>query len=118
MPHLAVERDVRIELMDRAVHAGPDEALLQEILEEVLIFPLLLADERGEDVEFGSGRKLQDAVQNFVPRLGRDGAVALGAVPLADAREEDAEIVVDFRDRADRRAGIIAGRLLRDGNRG
>ncbi len=39
------------------------------------------------------------------------------AVGDADSRIEDAEIVVNFRHRPDRRAGIFAGRFLFDRNR-
>src|SRR3712207_5667905 len=37
------------------------------------------------------------------------------ALPISDARPQQAEVVVDLRDRADRRARIARGRLLVDG---
>src|SRR4029079_19327263 len=104
-------------LVDGGVDAGPDEALLEQILEEVFVFPFLLADQWSEDVKLGSGGKLEDAMQDFIPRLGGDNAVALGTVSLADASEQDAEIIVNLRDRADCGAGIVPSRFLRNRDR-
>ena len=44
------------------------------------------------------------------------GPAALGAVRLADAGEEQPEVVVDLGDGADRRARVARGRLLVDGD--
>ena len=41
----------------------------------------------------------------------------LGAVRIADAREEQAQVVVDLGDRADGRARVVARRLLLDRDR-
>ncbi len=59
----------------------------------------------------------RDPLDNLLPRLRRDGAMAFRTVTLADAGKEYAEIVVDLRDRAHRRARIRAARFLRNGNR-
>ena len=47
--------------------------------------------------------------------MGKSGR---GRIGHADAREEQAQIVVDLGDRADRRARIARGRFLLDGNGG
>ena len=49
------------------------------------------------------------------PRAAPPAAAAV-AVLLADARVEDAQVVVDLGDRADRRARVVARRLLLDGD--
>src|SRR5204863_7553736 len=98
--------------MDRAIHAGPDEALLEQVFKEVFVFSLLLADEGRKDMELRSWGQLQDAVQDFIPRLGGDDAVALGTMPLANAGEEDTEIIVDFGNRADGRPRVVSRRFL------
>ena len=51
-------------------------------------------------------------------RLAGDGAVAVGAVGLADAGVEKAEVVVDLGDGADGGAGTAAGGFLFDGDGG
>ena len=64
-----------------------------------------------------AGRQQPDPIDDLLPRLRRDGPMALRAVALAHAGEEHAEIIVDLRDRAHGRAGIRAAGLLRNGNR-
>ena len=117
MPHLAVERQVVGERHDAAVDAGPHEALLPQVLEQVAVLALLAADDRGEHGELRPGRQRQDAGDDLLARLGRDRPAALRAVPVADAGVEHAQEVVDLGDRADGRARVVAGRLLRDRDR-
>ena len=50
-------------------------------------------------------------------RLRRDLEAAPGAMRDADVREQQAEVVVDFGDRPDRRPRVGSGGLLLDGNR-
>ncbi len=100
-----------------AVHAGADEATLQHVLKEVLVLPLLSADHRRQYQEAGSLRQGEDAGDDLLARLGGDGPAALGAVPLADARIKDAQVIGDLGDGADGRARVTAGRLLLDADR-
>ncbi len=99
---------------DLAVDAGADEAALEHVGEEVLVLALLPADHRRQDQEARPFRQGEDAGDDLLARLGGDGPAALGAVPLADAGVEDAQIVVDLGDGADGGARIAAGRLLLD----
>src|SRR5439155_10881075 len=59
-------------------------------------------------------RQRQYLVNDLVRRLGADGNAARRAVRLAQAGVEDAQIVVDLGDGADRRARAFASGLLLD----
>src|SRR5690606_12241859 len=118
VPHLAIERELVAEIDDPAVDPGADEALLLQVFQQVAMLPLLLPRDGGEYGKPGLGRESQYLPQNLLASLGRDRSLALGAMPLANPGVEYPQKVVDLGDRADSRAGIGAGRLLRDGNRG
>ena len=58
-------------------------------------------------------------VDHLTDRLRREVGTVIGATRYADARVEQAQVVVDLGDRADRGARIVRGRFLldRDGGR-
>ena len=56
------------------------------------------------------GGQGEDPGDDLLAGLGGDRPVALRAVPLADAGEQDAEVVVDLGDRADGRPRVAARR--------
>ena len=60
---------------------------------------------------------VQHLVDDRVDRLPRDRLAADRAVRPPDPRVEQAQVVVDLRDRADRRARVPRGRLLVDRDR-
>ena len=64
------------------------------------------------------GLRGSDAFDDLLRGLAGDGAVAVGAVGLADGGPEQAEIVVDLGDGADGGAGGAGGGLLLDGDGG
>ena len=51
VPHLAVERQIVGQRHDPAVDASPHEALLAQVFEQVFVFALLAANDRGEHGE-------------------------------------------------------------------
>ena len=61
--------------------------------------------------------ELHHLVDDLLGRLADDRAPADRAVRLADARPQQAQVVVDLGDRADRRARVARGRLLVDRDR-
>lgn len=105
------------ELDGLAVHPRTAVPLGLEIREEVDELALALTHQRREDLEAAALGQLQHPVDDGLRRLPRDRAAALGTVRLADAREEQPQVVVDLGDRADRRARVARGRLLVDGDR-
>ena len=105
------------ELAHLAVDAHAGEALAAQILEELGVLALAIKDHRCQDQGTASLCALEDLVGHLVGGLARDGASALGAVRGADAREEQAQIVVDLGDGAHGGAGVSARGLLVDGDR-
>ena len=61
--------------------------------------------------------ELHDLVDDLLGRLPGDRLAADVAVRLADARPQQAQVVVDLGDRADRRPRVARGRLLVDRDR-
>ena len=113
----AIELQVVGQADDLAIDAGADEAALEHVGEEVLVFALLAADHRSEDEEARAFRQGEDAAEDLLARLGGDRPAAVRAVALADAGVEDAEVIVDLGDGADGGARIAAGGLLLDADR-
>lgn len=114
---LLLERGRLGELDGLAVDPSAAVALGLEVGEEVDELALALAHQRREDLEAAALGQAQDLVDDGLRGLPGDGAVALGAVRLADPGEEQPEVVVDLGDGADRRARVARGRLLVDGDR-
>ena len=77
VPHLAIEREVVGERHDAAIDAGPHEALLPQVLEQVAVLALLAANHRREHGELRPGRQRQNAADDLLARLGRDRPAAL-----------------------------------------
>ncbi len=63
VPHLPVEPQIVAQPHDPAIDPGADEALLQQVVEQVAILALLAADQRREHQEPRAGRQ--------APRSGR-----------------------------------------------
>ena len=93
---------------DLAVDPRPhDSPARRELGEEVLVFPLLAADDGRQDAGRRSRRAgLEDPRDDLLAGLRGDRPAAVRAVPLADPGEEHPQVVVDLGDRAD---GAIAG---------
>ena len=102
--------------MQLAVHADAHEALPAGGLEDALALRLAVLDERAEDEDARAVRQGPDAVHDLLHAHARDLAAAARAVRVADAREEQAQVVVDLRHRADRGTRVAAGALLVDGD--
>ena len=72
--------------------------------------------QRVEHVESPPLRQRQDARGDFVHRVLADFVAAIGAERAAGARVEQAQVIVNFRGRRDRRARIARRVLLLDGD--
>ena len=114
---LLVERRRLFEQVLLAVDLHAREPFCAELLEDVLVLALAVADDRRVDRELRSRGELQDLVDDRLLALAGDRAAADRAVRLADARVEQAQVVVDLGDGADRRARVAAGGLLVDRDR-
>ena len=101
-----------------AVDPGPGVALGLEFGEQVDVLALAAAHHRREHHEPGALGHGQDAVDDLLRALLGDPLAADRAVRLADAGEQQAEVVVDLGDGADRGARVARGGLLVDGDGG
>ena len=106
-----------VDLDDLTIDPGPDVALAGEVLEQRVVLALAAPDDGGQHLEAGALRELQDAVDDLLRRLALEPRAVVGAVLDADAGVQQAQVVVDLGDRANRRPGVPARRLLVDRDR-
>ena len=114
---LLVEDDLLLEQPQLAVDLHAREALGAQLLELLAVLALAAADDRRQDHEPRALLQAHDLVDDLLGRLGGDRAAAVEAVRLADPRPQQAQVVVDLRDRADRRPRVARRRLLVDRDR-
>ena len=116
---LLVEDDLVLEHPQLAVDLRPREALRAQLLEDLAVLALAPAHERRQHHEARALLELHDLVDDLLGGLPGDRLAADVAVRMADARPQQAQVVVDLGDRADRRARVARRRLLvdRDGRR-
>ena len=119
MLDVLLEFDFLVERVLDSVNFHADIARLLESVEHFFVLALSSAHDGGFDDEFRALGGFEHSVADLVNRLPFDARAAVRAVCHADARVEKAQIVVDLRDRAHRRAGVVGSRLLvdRDGGR-
>jgi hypothetical protein len=107
-----------VEVVDLCVDAHAREALRAQLLQKIRLLALAPRDHGREDHEpavLGQGGDLVDHLRDAL-RLQRE--MVLWAVRRAGARVEKPQIVVDLGHGADRRARVVARRLLLDRDRG
>jgi hypothetical protein len=114
---LLVEQDLLVEQALLPVHLHPREAVAAELLEEVPVLALPVADDGCVDREPRPLRELENLIDDRLEALARDRAPADRAVRSADPGVEQAQVVVDLGDRADGGARVARGRFLVDRDR-
>ena len=114
---LLVEHDLVLEHAQLAVDLRPREALGAQLLEDLAVLALAPAHERRQHHEARALLELHDLVDDLLGRLPGDRLAADVAVRMADARPQQAQVVVDLGDGADRRPRVARGRLLVDRDR-
>ena len=116
---LLVEDDLVLEQPLLAVHLDAREAVAAELLEHVPELTLAIAHDRRVDGEPRPLGQREHLLHDLVEALPCDRTPADGAVRAADARVEQAEVVVHLGHGADGRPWVARGRLLvdRDGRR-
>ena len=115
---LLVEDDLLLEQPHLAVDLHAREALGAQLLELLAVLALAPAHDRRHDHEPRAVLERHDLVDDLLGRLRGDRPPAVEAVRLADARPQQAQVVVDLGDGADRRARVARRRLLVDRDRG
>ena len=104
------------QVSDPAVHPHPDKALLADLPQHILVFPLAAPHHRRQQLDTGTFRKPQDVIHHLLDGLAGHRPAAFVAMGLPDTGIQQAQVVVDFGDGAHGGAGIAAGGLLLDGN--
>src|SRR5687768_4245977 len=107
------------EVVGLSVYARANEATLPHVVEQLpeLTFPP--PHERSEHFDPGAFRPGEHGVRDLCGALARDWTSVVRAVRRARARPEQAQVVVDLGDGADRGSGVLSCGLLldRDGRR-
>ena len=93
--------------MNLAVHAHADIALLAGVLEHLNVLALFAADDRREQLHARFFLERHQPVNDLVDGLLMNLLAAFRAVRRADARPQQAHIVVDLSDSADRRTRVL-----------
>ena len=106
------------QIVNLAVHAHADIALLAGVLKHLVVLALLAADDRREQLHARLFFKRHQPVDDLVDGLLVNLLTAFRAVRRADARPQQAHIVINLRHRADRRTRVLRGGLLVDGDGG
>ena len=111
-----IQGDIVGQEIDFAVDADADIAIFDQPGQELLMSPLSPVDDRRHDHDLLAFAEGHNGIGHLLDGLLTDGLTAFRAVGLADTGVEQAQVIVDFRDRPYCRPGIAARRLLVDGN--
>ena len=114
MLFLLVQSGRFLDRIHLAVDAHAHIALALQAFEDLLMLALSAAHARRDDLHPRSLRQRRDLIHDRVDRLAFDHAAAVRTVRNAAARVQKAQIVVDLRDRADRRTRVVPRALLVD----
>ena len=111
-----VELDVVGKLAHLAIDANPGESLSGEAADQFAVGAFLAAHHGGKQLIAGALRQRADLIHHLVDGLGADRPIALRAVGIAGATEQQTQIILDLRHRAHRGAWVVAGGFLVDGD--
>ncbi|MOA05679.1 hypothetical protein D3C78_1252890 [compost metagenome] len=106
-----------IEFEQLAVDPRTDKALGAQFFEDRQVFTLALANHRRQQHQLAAFGLGQHQVDHLADGLRLQRNVVVRAARGADAGVEQAQVVVDLGDGADRGARVVRGGLLFDGDR-
>ncbi|MGY3445679.1 hypothetical protein ACVW17_005680 [Bradyrhizobium sp. USDA 4473] len=112
-----VEARVFRQLVEGAVDLDTLKALLEIFGELLLVLALAAAHDRRQQIEAGALGERQHAVDHLRDDLALDRQAGGGRIGHADARPQQAHVVVDLGDGADGGARVLRGGLLLDRDR-
>ena len=95
------------QVVNLTVHAHADIALLAGVLEHLNVLTLFAADDRRKQLHARFFLERHQPVDDLVDGLLVDLLAAFRTVRRTDARPQQAHVVVDLGDRADRRARVL-----------
>ena len=111
---LLVEGGRVSQLVGLTVDADPCVAVTGQRAEDLAVLALAASDHRRQHLESGALRQLEHLVDDLLGRLTADQLPTDQTRGVADAGEQQPQVVVDLGDRADGRPRISAGGLLVD----
>ena len=114
---LLVELRRLVQLVQLAVDLDPLEARALQLGQFLPILALAAAHDRAQQIDPGALRQGHDPVDHLGDGLALDRQAGRGRIRNADPGEQQAQVVVDFRNRADRGARVLGRRLLLDRDR-
>ena len=106
-----------VQLVELTVDLNALEALLFQLGKFLAVLTLTVAHDGGQQVGTGALLHRHDAVHHFGHLLRLDRQASRGGIRNADAREQQAHVVVNFGHGADGGARVFAGGFLLDRNR-
>ncbi len=112
----AIELFDPVELDHFPIDARAYVALGSQAVEDLRVLALAPLHDRCEQHEPRALGQCQHLVDHLADGLGLERDAVSGAARLAGAGEQQAQVVVDLGDRADRGARVVRGRLLLDGD--
>ena len=102
-------RDRVVDAVLRPVDAVALEPFALDVLDELAVLALAPLHCRRQQGDGAPCVLRQQVFDDLLGRLLRDGDVVVGAVGHAGAREQQAQVVIDLRQRADGGPGVLAG---------
>ncbi|MGY3264573.1 hypothetical protein ACVWZN_000646 [Lysobacter sp. HA35] len=116
---LTAQRQLRhlVDLVQHAVDAHAHETLCAQLVEDLRVLALALANDGRQQHVALLGIERDGLVDHLADRLRFEREAVVGAARDADACEQQAQVVVDLGDRADGRSRVVRGRLLLDRDR-
>ena len=115
---VAVKLDLLVDLANFVVDTHAYKARFAHIFKYLLVVPLAVDNQGREHLDAAVCRHPLYAFYDLLRRLRLHRPAADWAVRGAHAREEQAQVVVDFGDGADGGARVVADALLIDGDGG
>ena len=106
-----VEDDVLREVGHLAVELNPRETLFSQVVDLLAVLPFSSPYDRGEDGNLRAVPEGEYGIDDLRGMLALDLLAAAVAIDAAQAGEKEPQVVIDLRDRADRRSGVLADAL-------
>ncbi|MCY1173458.1 hypothetical protein D9M73_136180 [compost metagenome] len=114
---LLVELGSFVQLIELSIDSGADKTLRAQLFENRQVLAFALADDRRQQHQLAALRFGEDQVDHLADGLRFQRDVVIRATGNTHTCIKQAQVVVDFGDSADRRARVVRGRLLFDGDR-
>ena len=118
VPLVLVERDFLVEFAHFAVDTHAHKALAAGVLQYSLVLAGLVAYQWCQQQQAAPIWQPQNGIHNLGGALAGERAATVWAVRATNAGEQQAQKIIDFRHRANRRARVAAAALLVNRNRG